>query len=393
METIEHLAQEIRQLNAKLRQQGEELIRLRQLNEAQLTEAKKLMNEAQLAQEWARHSFRVDENGWIWRWDFDRKLYVKTTNRVNTPVIPCDAISTKNIKDNAITPQKIENGAVTGLKIAENAVQSGHVMAGSILGRHIASANILLKHLSPNVLATLKKDLQNQIDALVIGGLALSNEFGDNPHIGVSQKKLSWFVNYVLTLLEEALGRTLLGFTWNVTTTYIYGEWPTTVHITAQPTNEGDLFEHIRLYSNDELVDEVTVFTDSYSFDINLQQTANIRIEAQLLGTVYERTQKINHYDSFWLGGGATYADVMIEADNINFSEGTRLSKDVTVADGEHIIIMMGDTWVPAFIRADMNGAEIEFDESTVTVDGKNYKVLTSKSVFEAGTYNIDING
>ena len=83
----------------------------------------------------------------------------------------------------------------------------------------------------------------------------------------------------------------------------------------------------------------------------------------------------------------------MIEADNINFSEGTRLAKDVTVADGEHIIIVIGESWVPAFIRADMNGAEIEFDEATVTIDGKNYKVLTSKSVFEAGTYNIDING
>ena len=69
------------------------------------------------------------------------------------------------------------------------------------------------------------------------------------------------------------------------------------------------------------------------------------------------------------------------------------MAKDVAVADGEHIIIVMGDTWRPAFFRADMNGIEIEFDESAVTVDGKDYKALVSKSAYEAGTYNIDING
>ena len=34
-------------------------------------------------------------------------------------------------------------------------------------------------------------DLQNQVDSIQIHGMAVSNEFGDDPHIGISQKKLS----------------------------------------------------------------------------------------------------------------------------------------------------------------------------------------------------------
>lgn len=316
---------------------------------------------------------------------------------VKTSDIANCAVTTDKLADGSITGDEIGPGAATNGKIANDAVQTRNIKDRNVTSSKIAQKNILPEHLHqsfvPVVFGPIVKDLQNQIDSLQIHGLAVSNIFGGDPHVGISQKKLSWFANYVLNLLEEALGRTLLGYTWTVTPTYIYGEWPTTVHVSALPTNEGDFFEHIWLYSNNEQVDEVTDPTDSYSFDIDLQQSVNLRMEAQLLGTVYERTERVNHYDSFWLGGGATYADIMNEAHNINFSEGTRLAKDITVADGEHIIIMMGDAWVPAFIRADMNGAEIKFTESTVTIDGKNYKMLTSKSAFEAGTYNIDING
>jgi hypothetical protein len=39
-----------------------------------------------------------------------------------------------------------------------------------------------------------------------------------------------------------------------------------------------------------------------------------------------------------------------------------------------------------------MNGFEIQFTESTQTISGKAYKVLTSENTYQAGTYNIDIN-
>jgi hypothetical protein len=420
---------------ASIEQLERMVLRMQQELDEKTAQMDALLRKSEKALDQSLHAYRVDEYGYIWVYDPETSEYHSTKMRVMSPEIADKAIHTKHIADGAVTGDKIDDKAVTAQKLADNtipgrciadlaidstkipagAVTADKLANGSITGDHmegetavpgkiannavqtrnILNRNVTLPKLGDDVMSELAKleDLQNQIDSLEVSGLALSNIFGGDPHIGISQKKLSWFANYVLTMLEEALGRTLLGFTWEVTPTYIYGEWPTTVHITAQPTNDGDYFEHIWLYSNDELVNEVTEPTPSYEFDIDLQQSVNIRLEAQLLGEVYERNQRVNHYDSFWLGGGATYADIMNQAHNINFSEGTRLAKDVTVADGEHIIIMMGDAWVPAFIRADMNGSEIEFDETTVTIDGKNYKVLTSKSVFEAGTYNIDING
>jgi hypothetical protein len=63
------------------------------------------------------------------------------------------------------------------------------------------------------------------------------------------------------------------------------------------------------------------------------------------------------------------------------------------VAQGQHIIIIVGESLAGGFLRADLNSVEINFTESTVTVDGKNYKVFTSEEAYSAGTYNIDING
>jgi hypothetical protein len=70
-----------------------------------------------------------------------------------------------------------------------------------------------------------------------------------------------------------------------------------------------------------------------------------------------------------------------------------RGAHDVEVGDGEHIIIVLGDSLAPGFIRADINGVEIAFDETSVVVDEKIYKVLTSENTYQEGTYNIDING
>ena len=54
---------------------------------------------------------------------------------------------------------------------------------------------------------------------------------------------------------------------------------------------------------------------------------------------------------------------------------------------------MMGDTFRSEFMRADISFSEILFDESVVTVDGKNYAVLVSQDTYQAGTYNVFING
>lgn len=67
---------------------------------------------------------------------------------------------------------------------------------------------------------------------------------------------------------------------------------------------------------------------------------------------------------------------------------------DIHVADGDHIIIILGENIAPQFIRADMNGFEIPFNSGeTIVKDGNNYVVFTSQNTYIEGIYNIDING
>jgi hypothetical protein len=83
----------------------------------------------------------------------------------------------------------------------------------------------------------------------------------------------------------------------------------------------------------------------------------------------------------------------MINANRVELDKFGRAAKDVTLTSGQHIIIVMGQYMRPGFIRADINGVEIEFTESTYIENGNTYAVLTSVNTYQSGTYNIDING
>jgi predicted ATPase len=64
----------------------------------------------------------------------------------------------------------------------------------------------------------------------------------------------------------------------------------------------------------------------------------------------------------------------------------------IDTAAGQNLVIVIEDILRDRFVRADMNGVEIQFTETTQTISGKTYKVLTSENTYQAGTYNIDIN-
>jgi hypothetical protein len=76
----------------------------------------------------------------------------------------------------------------------------------------------------------------------------------------------------------------------------------------------------------------------------------------------------------------------------INFDGTVSGRYNVTCAQGDHIYIVMDSGFRSSFSRADMNGFEIPFNETTETVDDKEYVVLESVNTYMAGTYEININ-
>lgn len=309
---------------------------------------------------------------------------------VTTDKIADDAITSDKIGDGEVNTQDLADGAVTSEKIKDGEVKTADIADGSITPEKL-SDRIVPEVIKP-LLEPLKdkdKDLQNQIDSLQISGLALSNKFGNDPHIGISQKTLTEAINDIWYKLEEITGETLVGINLTVTPEYYIGEEGCDVNIAADTVTENGIIEYIKVFVNDELVAEGKD-EHEFEFDVHISDTSEVKCLAQVLGVVYERKVTITHYSPFWVGAGSTYSSVMTMANIRNIGG----NYNITFAAGQNLIIVVEDILRDRFVRADMNGVEIQFTETTQTISGsgKTYKVLTSENTYQAGTYNIDIN-
>lgn len=266
------------------------------------------------------------------------------------------------------------------------------------LALKLADRCIKKKHLSDEVsvqfdrLFDKTKDLQNQIESAEIGGFAVSNTFGDNSHVGMSQKALTDAINKIWSKIEDITGESILGFQMDITPEYYIGEDGCNIHVTANTVETAGVFEEIAFYINGQLIKhEENV--DYLEFDTEINETSLVKCVAKILGVEYEKQAIITHYSSFWLGAGSTYTDAMKLANLRPITNGMRGAYNIDIAEGEYIFVIVGESLREGFIRADINGVEIAFGETTVTVDGNRYRVLKSENTYQAGTYNIDING
>ncbi len=359
----------------------------------------------------ALHAYKTDEYGFLWTYDAETKTYHKTRMRVMTPEIAAEAVGPKQLAEGAVTGDKLENGAVVPGKIADDAVQERNIKDGSVSTNKladfaVATAKILNKAVTSdklsdeavlyfkNAFQEIIDDLKNEIDSYDEHGIALSNNFGDDPHIGISQKTLTAAVNMLWQKIQEITGEQLLGFELNVTPEYYIGEDGATVEIAANNVGVNGIFEHIEFQINGSVVAQADN-VETLSYEGTITETSIVKVVAKILGVTYEQQKTITHYNSFWLGCGTDYTDVMDgnTAHVIPISNGMRGQYNVSAEAGDHIIIIVGESLAAGFIRADINGVEIPFTSETITVDGVQYRVFTSENTYQAGTYNIDING
>jgi len=293
------------------------------------------------------------------------------------------AIRNEHIDDGAVDTRTLDDGAVTTPKIADGAV-TPEKLSDRIVPEVI---NPLLKPLKEK-----DADLQNQIDSFNAHGLSVSNQFGNNQHIGISQKTLTLAFNKLWQKLEDITGEVLQGISMAVTPSYYIGEEGCTVNITADTVDTAGIFEYIKFYLNGELIGEAEE-VHHFETETEISDTSVVRCEAQILGIPYEESKTITHYASFWLGAGTDYTDIMDNEHLVPIHRVMRCAKDITASEDDRIFIVIGESLSERFIRADINGAEIPMTEETVTIEDVTYKVFTSENTYQAGTYNIDING
>ena len=116
MKTLEQVIRLLEELQRKFTSHKSKLEHLEELSEQQLAEARRALAKSERAQDIALHTFRVDHNGFIWRWDNERKEYVKTKARVNMPVIPDESIKAHQIADEAIEERHLSKGLIAWLR-------------------------------------------------------------------------------------------------------------------------------------------------------------------------------------------------------------------------------------------------------------------------------------
>lgn len=218
-------------------------------------------------------------------------------------------------------------------------------------------------------------------------GQAFSNEFGNDDFIGVNQKTLTKTINKIWNKLSEISGEGYQGILLEVTPEYFYGE-QTIVHITASTEHTNDIFERLEIYLDGELITEDPLRNiEHFEYDLPVTKTSVLMCKAQILGIEYTEYKTITHYNSFWMGAGQEPEDVMNTYNVINLDESKSYNKVFNQDD--RLIIVTNEN----FIRADMNGLEIPFDEPyEINVDDTVYRVYKSKNTYKQGTYNIDIN-
>lgn len=239
-------------------------------------------------------------------------------------------------------------------------------------------------------LKTMDLEIESFLQS-VAGGTAITDQFGDSELVAVNQKVHTAAVNKIYEILEDITGNVYHGISMVVTPEYFISEDGCAVNITANTAETNGIFEKIEFYINGSLAASDTN-TNYFTYTTNITETSVVRCVAKILGVEYTREKVITHYNSFWLGAGSTYTDIMDVEHVIPITNGMRGAYDVDVADGQRIIIIVGDSLKDGFLRADLNSVEIPFTETSVTVDGKGYKVYTSEP-WSAGSYNIDING
>lgn len=74
---------------------------------------------------------------------------------------------------------------------------------GVVQAENLAENSVTPEKISPDFIGYVTEDVQNQIDSIQIGGWAISNEFGNDPHIGISQKTLTLAFNNTVSHDEK----------------------------------------------------------------------------------------------------------------------------------------------------------------------------------------------
>ena len=255
---------------------------------------------------------------------------------------------------------KVKKGSLTSDMLADNCITPEKIQAGAVVTDKIKDGAVTLNKLSFDIVGSMLSMITKDI-------------------------------NNIWEKISDITGESFNGLSFDVSPRYYIGEDPVPVYISAMCGNTHTMFEHIAFYVNGLQVYEA-VGVDSVAFQIEIDNTSEIKYVATVLGNEYTGAETVVHYNSYWIGAGQSYGDVMTNSHLIPVTTGMKGSYDIRFNQGDRLFIILGSALRDRFVRADMNGFEIPLTEEIISEGDSVYNVLTSENAYVAGTYNIDIN-
>jgi hypothetical protein len=302
---------------------------------------------------------------------------LESPNRKLKFIIPDKAIKNKHLDDSSVDTRVIEDKSVTPEKLSDSV--QGYLV--------IPITNSIDKKY-----ANITSELYSMIESLQVGGIALSNQFGERTDIGITQKTLTKALGKFWQEMGNITGKDYMDFKLTAVPVTTYSEGDVLVNITADCSDAISNFDNIKIYVDGVLIAEssdVEVFTTSYT----ISKTAVIRAEGVILGKLVTKQVTAIKEIPFFVGAGQVYTDVMNEEYRHEIVGTLEGNFDVTVKNtGDYFFIIIPTSRVSEFRRADMNGLGLQIEipmSMQIIEDIAIYKSLNS---YQAGTYNIDID-
>ena len=291
------------------------------------------------------------------------------------------AVKNKHLDDNAVNTRVIEDRAVTPEKLSDG-VQASIVLP--------------LTDSLDQKYTNITNELYDMIASLQVGGIALSNQFGDREDIGITQKTLTKMFGAIWdTISQYHQGHNFFDFTLIVDPVYIFNEViEDPVRVVADCSGAISDFDSVKVYVDDELIpraesSDVTRFETT----VILAKTSTIKVVGTILGREVVKTAQVINEVPFFMGSGNVYTDVMNEECRKELIGTLEGDYDVTIKNtGEYMFIIIPISHKDEFRRADMNGLGLKVEipmQATITPD---YVVYKSLNTYKAGTYNVDID-
>ena len=275
-------------------------------------------------------------------------------------------------------------------KLNEGVIENKHIKDATICARKFAQCvetDWLLPILNAKCKEMMKvvMELRQLVTSYSKSGIALSNEFGSDKNIGMSQWRITQEFKRVWDKLNEITGEPEDGICVKVTPDVFVTEGVGNIQVTV--TSNDKIFEKVKIYVNDKLAIEKD-YTYGFLENLTVTDTSMIKTVVQIMGVEYTDIKVVTKLFPFFIGSGLVWQDAET-VDNAQVYRGhLNGSYDMTVKnDGDKIYVIIPKRLAYQMIRVDMNGFEVPM----VTHEDGELLIYESTNTYTAGRYNLDI--